>query len=144
MKWLDVNSVEELKTLGKFNAVKKEINQDLLDKVNITGKGWDELYSNIIQFKFLIESINKVIERENNTSIYFLSASTEYIYYLMELEGDIKIKNLGITKNHYTNKKKAKEWKDKIYKSIKEEKHPKLDEALEELNRIYELMIKRT
>ena len=144
MKWLDVNSVEELKKLGSFNAVKKEISQDLLDKVNITGRGWDELYSNIVQFKILIESINKVIEKENNTSIYFLSTATEYIYYLMELEGDIKIRNLGITKNHYTNKKKAKEWRDKIYITINKENHPKSDEALEELDRIYELMIKRT
>lgn len=144
MRWLNVNSVEELKGLGNFNNIKKEINEDLLDKVNITGKGWDELYSNIVQFKFLIESVNKTMDKENNTSIYFSSTAKEYIYYLMELEGDIKIRNLGITKNHYTNKKKAKEWKDKIYKSINKEDHPKTQEALLELNRIYELMIKRS
>lgn len=146
MKWINVNSVEELKALGRFNTIKKEINEDLLNKVNISGRGWDELYSNIVQFKFLIENVNKAMQNENNFNSYFYSQGHEYIYYLVELSGDLKNVNLGINKNLYTNKKKAKEWKDKITKKIINEAtdHPRLNEALEELNIIYQSMIKRT
>ena len=146
MKWINANSVEELKALGNFNSVKKEINEDLLDKVNISGKGWDELYSNIVQFKFLIEDINKVIQNEKESNLYFYTKGHEYIYYLLELNGETREQNLGIYINLYTNKKKAKEWKDNISNKILNEaiEHPKLEAALEELNNIYQLMIKRT
>ncbi|MGL5313317.1 MAG: hypothetical protein ACRC92_08715 [Peptostreptococcaceae bacterium] len=146
MKWINVNSVEELKALGKFNTVKKEIKDDLLDKVDISGRGWDELYSNIVQFKFIIENTNKAMQSEREINSYFYSEGHEYIYYLVELNGDIKKNNLGINKNLYTNKKKAKEWKDRISKKIINEAtdHPNLNEALEELNNIYQEMIKRT
>lgn len=146
MKWINVNSVEELKALGKFNTVKKEIKDDLLDKVDISGRGWDELYSNVVQFKFIIENANKAMQSEREINSYFYSEGHEYIYYLVELNGDIKKNNLGINKNLYTNKKKAKEWKDRISKKIINEAtdHPNLNRALEELNNIYQEMIKRT
>ena len=69
----------------------------------------------------------------------------EYIFYLLELEGELRMQKLGINKSHFTNKKKAKQWRDKISKEIHPDKsdHKKAEEAMAKLNSIYEAMIGR-
>ena len=47
MRWINVKNVDELKTLGKFAEVKKEIKKDVGDNIKITGRGWNDLYKNI-------------------------------------------------------------------------------------------------
>ena len=147
MNWLYVESLEELKSLGKFRDVCKKIKEDVGENIKVTGRSWADLYKNIVSFREIIEKIskdNKHHEKEN-TEEYFISKIDEYIFYLLELEGELRMKKLGINKSHFTNKKKAKQWRDKISKEIHPDKsdHEKSEEAMAKLNSIYEAMIGR-
>ncbi len=102
MRWINVKDVNELKSLGKFTQVKQEIKKDVGDNIKITGRGWNDLYKNITKFSNLIEEIyqsdlnkSKDIQQTSNTFDYFTSKSNEYIFYLTELDGDIRMKKLG-------------------------------------------------
>lgn len=148
MRWINANSVEELKTFGKFTEVKNGIKQDLGGVVNITGRSWNNLYEKIVKFRKILEPIvNQQKQRsdnlsKNNDSI-FTSKANEYIFYLTELDGEIRMKKLGITKSHFTNKKKSKTWRDKISKEIHPDinTHPKAHKAMAKLNEIYSSMV---
>ena len=48
---------------------------------------------------------------------------------------------LGIDRRHYGNRERAKNWYEEIIKKIEKSDHPKLEEALENLNRLYKGMI---
>lgn len=115
MRWVEVTSVEELKLL--------------------------------VNFRNLLQSMRKeVLTQEINLSdnySFFTSKANEYIFYLTELDGDIRMKKLGITKIHFTSKKKSKEWRDKISKEIHPDinHHPKSQDAMAKLNFIYSSMI---
>lgn len=39
MRWINVSSVEELKSLGKFREISKEIKEDVGATIKITGRG---------------------------------------------------------------------------------------------------------
>ncbi len=150
MRWINVKDVNELKSLGKFTQVKQEIKKDVGDNIKITGRGWNDLYKNITKFSNLIEEIyqsdlnkSKDIQQTSNTFDYFTSKSNEYIFYLTELDGDIRMKKLGITKSLFTNKNKAKAWRDKISKEIHPDinNHPKSSLAMAKLNEMYSSMV---
>lgn len=66
MRWINVKSVEELKALGNFRYVTKVIKEDVGDMVIIKGKSWEEVYNNIVEFRILLEDINKAIQRDEN------------------------------------------------------------------------------
>ncbi len=147
MNWLYVESLEELKSLGKFREVCKKIKEDVGENIKVTGRSWADLYKNIVSLREIIEKIskdNKPHEKENKEE-YFISKVDEYIFYLLELEGELRMQKLGINKSHFTNKKKAKQWRDKISKEIHPDKsdHEKSEEAMAKLNSIYEAMIGR-
>lgn len=144
MRWLYVESIEQLKSLGKFRDLQKEIREDVGKIIKVTGRSWEELYSNILSFRNVIEKANKT-NRQKECKEYFISKMDEYIFYLLELEGELRMQKLGINKSHFTNKKKAKQWRDKISKEIHPDKsdHKKAEEAMAKLNSIYEAMIGR-
>lgn len=141
MRWLNVNSVEELKSLGKFREVSREIKEDVGNNIKITGRGWNDIYENIIKFRNVIKKVDNYQQKNNDS--YFVSPTDEYIFYLTELDGEIRMNKLGITKTHFTNKKKAKQWRDTISKQIHPDvsKHKKSEEAMAKLNSIYSLMV---
>lgn len=151
MRWINVKDVNELKSLGKFTEVKREIKQDVGDNIKITGRGWNDLYKNITKFSNLVQQIynsdlrdsNEEIKSSNNSSQYFTSTANEYIFYLTELDGEIRMKKLGITKSLFTNKNAAKAWRDKISKEIHPDinNHPKSTLAMAKLNDMYNSMV---
>lgn len=144
MSWIHVDSVEELKSFGKFNEVKAMIKQDVGVNIKITGRGWKELFTSIQNFKALVESLELVSVKEvADDSHYFASVGTEYIYYLVELDGELRTQKLGISKAQFTNKKKAKEWRDQIVKQIHPDvnHHPNATQAMNILNEIYATMV---
>ena len=69
--------------------------------------------------------------------------SNEYIFYLTELDGEIRMKKLGITKSLFNNKNEAKVWRDKILKEIHPDinNHPKSTLAMAKLNEMYNSMV---
>ena len=48
---------------------------------------------------------------------------------------------LNIDIEHYENRERSKIWYEEIKKKIKDSKHPKLEEAIKNLNRLYKGMI---
>lgn len=143
MKWIDVESVEELKTLGSFKEVKEEIKKDVGENVKLTGRSWNEVYNNIVNFRNLVNLINKSRQATQTNEEYFASKANEYIFYLTELDGELRMKKLGITKTHFSNKKRAKTWRDKISKQIHPDvnNHPKSHLAMSKLNEMYTSMV---
>lgn len=152
MRWITVKNVNELKSLGKFKDVKREIKEDVGDNIKITGRGWNDLYKNITIFSNLIENIYKsdlksididIVKSPNIYSNYFTSKSNEYIFYLTELDGEIRMKKLGIKKSLFNNKRAAKAWRDEILKEIHPDinNHPKSTIAMAKLNEMYHSMV---
>ncbi len=77
----------------------------------------------------------------NNQDLYFKNEEAKYIFYLVALEGKLQMDFLNIDIEHYENREKSKIWYEEIKKKIKDSKHPKLEEAIKNLNRLYKGMI---
>ena len=177
MKWYNIETVEQLKELGKFREVSKIVKSDCGQIINVKLGSWKNLYNSIIQLKELIRGfegdkdevninrnnneidINKSIKKankdltkkgkelennkENIDNVYFISKASEYIFYLVELDGKERMDKLKVTRKHYSNKKLAKEWRDSIAKEI----HPDVckvkyaERAIAKLNQLYAGMI---
>ncbi|KXA24034.1 hypothetical protein HMPREF3221_00632 [Fusobacterium nucleatum] len=73
----------------------------------------------------------------NNQDLYFKNEETKYIFYLVALEGKIQLDFLNIDRGHYENRQRARNWYEEIKKKIKYSKHPKLEEAIENLDKLY-------
>lgn len=184
MKWYEANSVEELKKMGSFRAVKMEINNDIK---SLTGKkkldgfikmgsnSWKGQLDKILALKKVTnifnenngQSINndeqltnnngqainkgqinnntsnKNEEFNDNNEDYFKSKADKYIYCLLELSGEQRMKQLKIYKSLYINKEAAKEWYMNIAKNIHPDicKSKKAAEAMAELRSIYNNMV---
>lgn len=72
--------------------------------------------------------------------LYFISESTRIIFGLVKLERKQQLDFLGVNYGHYSNRKLAKEWYTEIKEKIAGSKHPKLDVALENLEKLYKGM----
>ncbi|OFL29794.1 hypothetical protein HMPREF2775_05140 [Fusobacterium sp. HMSC064B12] len=77
----------------------------------------------------------------NNQDLYFKDEEAKYIFYLVALEGKLQMDFLNIDIEHYENRERSKIWYEEIKKKIKDSKHPKLEEAIKNLNRLYKGMI---
>lgn len=76
-------------------------------------------------------------------SKYFVNESSKYIYYLLELDGEARMKKLSINRSHYRNKEVAKKWYYDIAKKIHPDtnKDKRAVEAMAQLTSIYNKMI---
>ena len=154
MKWYEAKSIEELREIGSLRTVKMEINKDirkLTGKKNLDGfikmgsRSWKGQYDKILALKKIINIFNdnSVQANENNES-YFKSEADKYIFCLLELSGEERMKQLKIYKSLYINKDAAREWYMNIAKNI----HPDICnskrsvEAMAELTSIYNKMVK--
>ena len=72
--------------------------------------------------------------------LYFIDETTKIIFALVELPGKVKMDLLGIKRIHYINKDMAKSWYEEINNKIINSKHPKLMEAMKELEKLYKGM----
>lgn len=154
MRWYEASSPEDLKTLGKLKTVKSMINKDIREIIGkqkidsfikMGSNSWKGVFDKIQYLK----KIGLVVAENNGQSIgcndkkYFLNESTKYIYYLLELEGETRMRKLNINRTHYRNKEAAKMWYYDIVRKI----HPDTNrdaravEAMAELTSIYNKMI---
>ena len=77
----------------------------------------------------------------NNHDLYFKNEKAKYIFYLVALEGKIQMDFLGIDKKNYGNRERAKNWYEEVKKKIENSKHPKLKEAIKNLDKLYKGMV---
>lgn len=153
MKWYEANSIEELKEIGTLRKVKIEINKDirkLTGKKNLDGfikmgsNSWRGQYDKILSLKKIINVFNNSVQANEDNSSYFKSRADKYIFCLLELSGEERMKQLKIYRSLYINKDAAREWYMNIAKNI----HPdicnseKAQEAMAELTSIYNKMVK--
>ena len=75
--------------------------------------------------------------------LYFKNEEAKIIFGLTELGGKQQLDFLGIDFEHYSNKKLAEKWYSEIKEKIAGSKHPKLDVALENLEKLYKGMIRK-
>lgn len=154
MEWMAVESVDELKCLGSFKNVYQQIKNEVGELVNIRARGWKSLYEKIVILQELNNQFNQVMnkkkveinsEKTHLIEGYFASEEQEYMYYLIELDGEQRMEKLGISSNHFINKKRAKEWRDSMSKKIHPDvsQHIKAAEAMSQINMIYNEMIGR-
>lgn len=154
MEWFNVNSIDELKKLGKFREIGSKVKTDCNGIVNIKLGSWKNLYNSILNLHNLMDQLQgdtKINSLTDNTEVisgqvsdtYFTSTAAEYIFYLLELDGKDRLNKLNVTKRLYSNKKLAKSWRDKIAWEI----HPDkckisgANKAFAKLNQLYEGMI---
>ena len=156
---MNVSNIEELKKLGKFKEVREKIKQDInADKmIKISGRSWKDLYQSIEKFKEVIcklqgqdnLTVNEpkgAIASDNQQMLngkgYFTRQDCEYIFYLVELDGKLRMDKLGITPTLFSSQKAAKKWRDKISKAIHPDhcSHEKANEAMAQLNALYHQM----
>lgn len=72
--------------------------------------------------------------------LYFKNHEARLIFGLAELEGKAQLDLLGIDLEHYSNKELAKEWYTGTKEKLAYSKHPKLDVALANLEKLYKGM----
>lgn len=148
MTWIQSDSVEDLKSLGSFKEVKQMIKESSFSLIDIKARGWRELYKKITILQDTLSSLGvSVVPIEKEQQIdgkgFFTSKASEYIFYLLELDGEARLKKLKVTKTHYSNKTKATKWRNDIIKVIHSDKchHPRADEATSKLTELYKGMI---
>lgn len=73
---------------------------------------------------------------------YFQSKEDEYIFYLVELDGELQQEKLKINLSLYKNKAQAKKWRDEIIKVLRPDtsQHPHVNKASSILHELYSEM----
>lgn len=153
MKWFEANSPEELKELGKLRTVKAMINKDIrliigeqkIDSfIKMGSNSWKGVF-NKIQYLKKLGLVVADIDGEStmNSNKYFVNESSKYIYYLLELDGETRMRKLNINRSHYRNKEIAKKWYYEIAKKIHPDtnKDKRAEEAMAKLTSMYNKMI---
>lgn len=164
LKWLNVSSVDELKSFGNMKEVRTIIKCDLVeffsgqksreknivDMIKITSNSWVGLYDKICALKNFMLILDDKYQIDKNTSKhyennieYFKTEEDEIIFYLLEMDGKARSEKLGITRECFIDKKHAKIWRDNICKKIHPDKtnNKKATEAAAKLNQLYKEMI---
>ena len=72
--------------------------------------------------------------------LYFKNEEAKIIFCLVVLGGKPQMDLLGINRVHYSEKTVAKKWYTETKEKIANSNHPKLDEAMEVLEKLYKGM----
>jgi cell division protein FtsB len=85
----------------------------------------------------------RLIVAQKNNSKYFISPEAEIVYNIVELDGEQRLKALGVNRTHYRDAKKAKEWRNNLAMKIHPDKctHSFAARAMDEITAIYENMV---
>jgi cell division protein FtsB len=80
---------------------------------------------------------------QNTDSDYFVSPEAEIVYSIINLDGEQRLKALGVNKTHYKNSDKAKKWRNDLAKKVHPDKcaHPHAGKAMDEITALYENMV---
>jgi hypothetical protein len=152
MEWLEAETLEDLKQLGSYRKMREEITNRLGNRIYFKARGWADLWEVVQSIRQLKLSgrLPQEIERyQASTSdenlMYFKSEADRIIYALLRLDGEKRLRELGINKSHTRDLEKAKSWRNQLARLIHPDvcKHPESVEASAELAHLYKQMTKR-
>ena len=85
----------------------------------------------------------QLITAQTTDSDYFVSPTAEVVYSIINLDGEQRLKALGINRTHYKNSDKAKKWRNDLAMKIHPDKcaHPHAGKAMDEITALYENMV---
>ncbi|HDY8049440.1 TPA: hypothetical protein RQK83_000415 [Vibrio vulnificus] len=130
MKISEIGSLEDIQEYEKKSNLRDDI-QALITPLKIEASCDEELL-NIIDFLKC-----KWLDFQKGP---FVSEQQEYIFYLTKLEGKQRNNALGITDEHYEDKKLAKKWKNSIAQKVASDKGG-CDQAMTTLLKIYDALV---
>jgi hypothetical protein len=114
--------------------------------IKIKSNTWQSLYESIESLRKIAQCFSDGVqsETEKSNDLYFKGEVEKIIFYLVELDGKLRLDKLGVNMMHYSKKELAEKWRNDIAKQIHPDKckHPKAVEAMSELNDIYKEMTK--
>lgn len=138
-EWQLVASEKELKKLGlSFKEIKQQVSE-MVPNIEVKARSWEDLYSFIKQ-----HCMDVVESKASYASPYFKDEASEIIFYLLELDGELRLKKLKVNGRYYKDKEQARAWHNELIKKIHPDQshHEKAEEATKELNELYGSMIK--
>jgi hypothetical protein len=76
-------------------------------------------------------------------SAYFISPEAEIVYSIVELDGEERLKALGVNKLHFKDPEKAKKWRNDLAAKVHPDKcaHPYADKAMGQITALYKNMV---
>lgn len=152
MEWLEIETLEDLKQLGSYRKIREELKNSLGERIYFKARGWADLWEvvqSIRKLKISGRLLQKIEESPSNISdenlMYFKSEVDRIIYALLRLDGEQRLKELGVNKSHTRDLEKAKSWRNGLAKIIHPDvcKHPESVEASTKLTQMYEQMTRR-
>jgi hypothetical protein len=150
MKWLQAKTIEELQSYGSFKDVRQRIQDSLGKRFSLKARSWQELLEAMQRLQSLVNDSSIQLTQENQAavrsdeySLYFNSEESRLIYALIELDGEQRLKELGVNKSYYRDVNKAKKWRNELAKIIHPDvcKHPKAALAINKLTELFENMV---
>jgi hypothetical protein len=147
--WSSISSIDDLKKIGSLQEVKQEFSTEL--QTRITARSWKQLLEKIKIFQKVFNSsllqVAADSELDLGTShlLYFRSETDRAIFALVEADGRYRKKLLGVTSEHYGDLELAKQWRRDLAKLVHPDKtkHPYSEEAMSNLEQMYEEMVTR-
>lgn len=133
------SSLEILKKQFSLEELSKKVESVVPSECGFKGlSSWEEFESIRGMLQFL------AVYKERADRDYFISPQTELLYNLVKLQGEAQQKALGITVSLYKSNVKAKTWWRKLSSVVHPDrcKHQSATPATEELNRLYEDLMK--
>jgi len=130
MNWKDLKKTSDLNDYD-LNDLKKRILLDI-----------EELLDSQKEDKFELLTSVKIIQQLFDKNNFFISEEDEYIFYLTQLDGEVRQEKLKAVPPLYANKKAATMWRNKIVNIIHTDKskHQFADKASQQLELMYKEM----
>jgi cell division protein FtsB len=140
---------QQHKTLALAKAahnIKARSWADLVEKIKLPAidPTVEELQAQIVKLE--AENIalkQQLIAAQNTDSDYFVSPDAEIVYTIINLDGEQRLKALGINKSHFKDSDKAKKWRNDLAMKVHPDKctHPHAARAMEEITALFENMV---
>ena len=85
----------------------------------------------------------QLITAQNTESDYFVSPTAEIVYSIIKLDGEQRLKALGVNGSHFKDVAKAKKWRNDLAAKVHPDKcvHPQATIAMDEITALYKNMV---
>lgn len=85
----------------------------------------------------------QLITAQSTDSDYFVSPTAEIVYSIVKLDGEQRLKALGVNGSHFKDASKAKKWRNDLAAKVHPDKcaHPQATTAMDEITALYKNMV---